>query len=430
MDRADCARHRSTHALVKAFGIALAFAAGAIASRSLLHILPSRYAFDLAQPLVVATNWNRYGSIFWLTLAAVIAIAFIPYIAQLRAPLSLSGTLAASALALGAAFFWLPLMSSDVYAYAAYGEMARLGLNPYVYHLPLNDALVQAANWQWRPVRVPVCVYGPAFVLVAQAVVTALHEAGIAAVLDGFRLLSCAALLLCGYLAYVIGGNRAAAFIACNPVALFVAIEGHNDTLMVAVVLAGVALMRRTPAIGAALVASAAGIKLSAVAAPVGIAVNAILERRNASAVVLGSIAGLALVLSGSRGMIEAARFQVAPHGHYLPLASVQALGLPIAALALVAVLFRARRAQFGIDRWCTIALAAWIAIPNPYPWYALWLLPLGAFARDRRLATTVLTVTSAALLRYLPDATALPSPLLSFGYGAIALSAFAPLVL
>ena len=239
------------------FGIALTFAAGTIAGRSLLHVLPSRFAVDLAQPLVVTTNWNGYGVMFWLVLAAVVAIAFIPYTAQLRAPLSLSGTLAASALALGAAFFWLPLMSSDVYAYAAYGEMARLGLDPYLYHQSLADALVQAANWQWRPVQVPVCVYGPAFVLVAQAVVAALHEAGIAAVLDGFRLLSCAALLLCGYLAYVIDGNRAAAFIACNPVALFTAIEGHNDTLMVAVVLAGVALARRTPAIGAALAASA-----------------------------------------------------------------------------------------------------------------------------------------------------------------------------
>jgi hypothetical protein len=415
---------------VKTFGIALTFAAGAIAGRWLLRIVPPRYAVDLAQPLVVATDWKRYGALFWLVLAIAIAIAFVPYLAQLRAPLSLRCTLGASALALAAGFFWLPLMSSDVYAYAAYGQMARLGLDPYVYHPSLNDAIVSAANWQWRPVQVPVCVYGPAFVLLARAIVSVLHDAGIAAVLDGFRLLSCAALLLCGYLASVIGGVRAAAFIACNPIALFAAIEGHNDTLMLAIVLAGVALMRRTPAIGAALTAAAAAIKLPAAAASAGIALNAILARRDAVAVVLGSAAALALVLSGSRGLIHAARLQVAPHGHYAPLASVQALGLPAAALALVAVLFRLRRAQFTIDRWCTIALAAWIAIPNPYPWYALWLLPLGAFARDRRIATTVLTVTAATLLRYLPDAAALPSPLLSLGYGTIALSAYAPLVL
>jgi hypothetical protein len=82
------------------------------------------------------------------------------------------------------------------------------------------------------------------------------------------------------------------------------------------------------------------------------------------------------------------------------------------------------------IDRWCMLALAAWITIPNPYPWYALWMLPLAAFARDRRVIVTTLTVTSAALLRYLPDAAAVPTGAESLALGALALSAYAPLVL
>ena len=277
---------------------------------------------------------------------------------------------------------------------------------------------------------VPICVYGETFVALARLLVTVLHGFDTVAVLTSFRVLSCTALVLCGYLAGLLGGARAATFIACNPVALFAAIEGHNDTLMAAAVLFGIVVARRAPAIGATIVALAASIKLPALAASVALAFDRILERRDARAVLGGTVVGLAIVAAASRALIEGVRSDLAPHGQYAAFASIQELGIPVAALAALFVLTRVRAMTTPIDRWCMLALAAWIAIPNPYPWYALWLLPLAAFAHDRRVTTTVLTVTGAALLRYLPDAAAVPIGAESFALGALALSAYAPLVL
>ena len=410
-------------------GIAVALFLGALASRIALHAFATIFALDLAQPLPVATNWGWSGALCWAILALALALAFVPYLFALRRPLSLANTLIACALALLAGACWLPLLSSDVYAYAAYGEMARIGLDPYLHHVT-GDAIAGAANWQWRPSSVPICVYGSTFVTIARVIVALLHGFGIAIVLDGFRVLSCIALLLCGYAAGLLGGARAAAFLACNPIALWIALEGHNDTWMLAAVLFGFVVLRRAPAIGAAIVALAATIKLPALGASIALALDRILERRDARAVLGGTIAGCAAVAASSVALIAGVRSELAPHGTYAPLVSVQALGWPVALVVFAAVLSRVRAMTLPVDRWCVLALAAWVAIPNPYPWYALWLLPLGAFARDRRAATTVLTVSAAALLRYLPDAAATPPHVLSIGYGLIALTAFVPLVL
>jgi hypothetical protein len=410
--------------------LALIVAAGAIVSRVLLAHVPARFTLDLAQPVPVATNWGFYGAWIWLVLAATLGAAFLVYLAQLRAPRSRGRALIASSLALLAGLLWLPLLSSDVYAYAAYGEMARLGLNPYVHHAAGSDVLIAAANWQWRPMLVPICVYGETFVALARVAVTALHGFGAVAVLTSFRVLSCAALLLCGYLAGLLGGARAATFIACNPVALFAAIEGHNDTLMAAAVLLGIVVARRAPAIGAAIVALAASVKLPALAASAALALDRILERRDARAVLGGTLVGWAIVAATSRALIAGVRSDLAPHGHYAAYASIQELGIPVAALAAAFVLTRVRAMSTPIDRWCMLALAAWITIPNPYPWYTLWILPLAAFAHDRRVIATTLTVTSAALLRYLPDAAAVPIGAESLALGALALTAYLPLVL
>src|SRR6516164_901313 len=114
---------------------ALAIFAGALASRLLLHAAPSSIAVDLAQPLAVATNWHAFGFVTWLLLACTLGVAGIAYADVMRErpkrAQTLPFVLAASAIALVAGFYFIPLFSSDVYAYAAYGEMARTGLNPY-----------------------------------------------------------------------------------------------------------------------------------------------------------------------------------------------------------------------------------------------------------------------------------------------------------
>ncbi|MGC1381413.1 MAG: hypothetical protein WA814_10385, partial [Candidatus Baltobacteraceae bacterium] len=233
--------------------IATAFAAAAWISRLLLGRAPARFATDLAQPLIVVTNWGLFGAAMLGVFLLALAVAALPYRKAARNAASASPWLAltASALALAAAGTMPVLFSSDVYAYAAYGELARLGTSPYV-HAALGraDALVTAAQWQWGN-ALPVCVYGPAFVALAKAVVGATAAFGTLAQLNGTRALACASFLLATPLAFAaFPGDRAArlraaATIGLNPPAIWCAIEGHNDAIALAIVLAGFYLVRR-----------------------------------------------------------------------------------------------------------------------------------------------------------------------------------------
>lgn len=408
---------------MKLWPIPACFAAGAVLARTVLHAAAPRFPVDLAQPLVVATNWGAAGALVWSITAATIAGAAFFYWNALQGAAPRAWALfAASGAAMLAGLFWLPLLSSDVYAYAAYGEMARLGLDPYVHHALGGDAIVAAARWQWSG-TLPICVYGEAFVALARAIVTALHGLGIAAVLDGFRLLSMAALLACGFAALHLRDERSAAFIALNPLALYEAIEGHNDTVMLAIVLAGFVLMRRSPLLGTALAALGATVKAPALAASWAVA----WERRS-GAQLAGALLGTVVVAAASLRLLLGVRTTLAPHAHYAPYASVQSLAPVLAAALALAVLARARSVAEPVDRWTLVALAAWLAIPNPYPWYALWLIALAAFVTDRRIVVAVLAVSAASLLRYLPDAAGVPAPALALGLGIAALLAYTPL--
>ncbi|MGA9018858.1 MAG: hypothetical protein WB438_08005, partial [Candidatus Cybelea sp.] len=155
-------------------------------------------------PLVVVTNWG-FGGVpplgGVLLACAVGAVAYWRALRQTR-PVSLNAVCAAAAVALAAAWFVPVLFSSDVYAYAAYGEMARIGLDPYA-RAPAEapDALLRAAQAQWVT-AFPICLYGPAFVALAEFFVTALAPWGPLAQLDAFRVAASAAFLLCAPLAY------------------------------------------------------------------------------------------------------------------------------------------------------------------------------------------------------------------------------------
>jgi hypothetical protein len=408
------------------------FAAGALLARLVLHASSPHFPVDVAQPLPVATSWGSYGVAAWAVVAIAALAAGAVYLRAVAEPPSLRSTLAAAALTLVIGMFWSPLLSSDVYAYAAYGEMARLHSDPYVHHVMTNDSFVSAAQWQWSG-RLPICVYGEAFVAVARAVVTTLRTAGGTIVLDAFRALAAIALLACAVFARYTAsderaGRRAAAFIALNPVALYAALEGHNDTLMVACVLAGFVVARRVPFAAGMLVAGAGAIKVPALAAAAGFTIQRVAERKDVTAAIAGSTAGAILAVAASLRLIEGAR-AIAAHGTYQPIASVQALS-PVLAVALaVAVLARTRATHNDVDRWVLAALALWLVIPNPYPWYALWLVAAAAFARDKRVVATTLAVAAASMLRYLPDAAGALPPAVGLALAITALLAYVPLV-
>jgi hypothetical protein len=342
-----------------------------------------------------------------------------------------------SALACGAALLFPVVFSSDVYAYAGYGLMALHGLNPYAHAVvTLRGPLMDAVLWQWGNPP-PVCVYGPAFVWFAQAIVAIFAGLGPGAPPWALRVGACGALVLCAPLAFAAFPERtraaAAAGIALNPIVIWAAAEGHNDVFVVATVLAGFALVARgRPLTGAVVVALSALVKapglLAAVAAPLMFAAS-----KSRSRVLAGSLVGFAAAaLIALPALLQLSRN--AGHGSYFPQFSLQyaldtafgasaAIALTVALAAALAIggyalLWKENRSGVAL-----LALALWIAIPNPYPWYALWVLPAAMLAWDTPAAWAIVALTLSSVLRYLPDATTdLSTPLSA----AIALLPFA----
>ncbi|MHB8141245.1 MAG: hypothetical protein ACYDHD_08370 [Vulcanimicrobiaceae bacterium] len=407
--------------------IAAAFGIGALVERGLLAHAPARIVADLAQPLPVATTWHTFGLLTWLGLAATLALGFAAYALLQQHLLALPderighrqvlSLTALCALAAAAGWAWPLLFSSDVYAYAAYGELARLGFSPYGHTLlPMQNPLFAAAVWQWGNPP-PLCVYGPLFVALAKISLSLTAPLGLLAQLNSLRLLACAGLVACVPLAYAAFAGRrrsvrlaAAAAIGLNPVVLWSAVEGHNDALALAMVLAGVALARsRLPLLGAFTATLAALLKAPALVAGVGLAAASWAnDRRRALAMLIGATFGIALVLMLSLPLLAGVRSaMLAAHAHPHPQASLAGLlGLPpallIAGLIIVLGLAAAlRRKRWG---WALIGIGVWLAIPNPYPWYAIWVLPLAAISPRSLLARTLVALTALSVLRYVPD--------------------------
>jgi hypothetical protein len=385
------------------------------------------------QPLHVATDWAAAGAVPLGALLATVAVAAFFYWRMLARTdaLPLPIVLALSAAGLAIAWCAPVLFSSDVYAYAAYGEMARIGLNPYFpAPVPASDVVVRAAQLQWGN-AFPICVYGPAFVGVARAIVTLVAPFGQLAQLQAFRVTACVAFLFCVVLAYAAYRGdrtarlRAAATIGLNPVAIWSVAEGHNDAIALLGVLAGFVLLRRGFFnVGAAVVALSGLIKPPGIAAAIALAA---VERRAR----IGAILGVIIVLGLSFPLAAGIATQLAPHGTYAPQASLQAIVAPIspaaarglalavsALIAMRAVALLRRRETTG---WIWLGLAAWVLLPNPYPWYALWLLALAALTPATLPAGVAILLSFSSLLRYVPDVIGTPSAPVAAALGIVA---------
>jgi hypothetical protein len=410
------------------------FLAGAALSAWMLRSAPAAVAVDRAQPLVVVTYWQQFGAQMWIAFALAIAIASVGYVRILRhrevsspepvegpermraAPRSVAAISILSALACGAALLFPVVFSSDVYAYAGYGDMALHGISPYAHaRIAVRDPLLDAMLWQWGNPP-PMCVYGPAFVWLDQAIVTAFMPLGAAAPLWAFRILACIALVACAPLAFSAFAAfprekrlAAAAGIALNPIAIWSAAEGHNDTLALAIVLAGFALAARSRIFAGALVAAlSALVKAPGALAAAALAAAYWPHRSRFAGAASGAALGLAIVAALAIPLEYGVRSHLAPQGHYFPQFSLQyvSLGLTIAiGLALIAMTcFDGLSMTTGGVQY--LVFAAWIAIPNPYPWYAVWLLPV-AFLVWRSYASWALIAASLLIaVRYYPDAT------------------------
>ncbi len=147
----------------------------------------------------------------------------------------------------------MPLASSDLYSYAAQAQLARHGLDPYTTtpaDLPAVDLGKFLDNVAWKWVDTP-SPYGPLWVAVSKWVAAATGNHALISVLL-LRLLPFGAVLLTARLLPVLAHRFAkradlALWVAvANPLVLVHAVGGgHNDAVMVALIVAGLVLITR-----------------------------------------------------------------------------------------------------------------------------------------------------------------------------------------
>jgi hypothetical protein len=442
-------RHRL--ALLCGIGPAI-FAAGSIAMRVLLEHAPPRVAVDLAQPIPVVTAWGNLGACAWTLLASAIAacsVALVYLLRELDVQTPVSGRCDAALLgagcllALAAALSWPAIFSSDVYAYAVYGDLSVHGADAYGHQaLAFHDSIADAAIVQWGNPP-PVCVYGPAFVALTAALVRISHG-DVTQTLLLLRIAACAGFLLSVVLFwFALDGQRetrrrrAVAAYALNPVALWCVAEGHNDALMLCLVFAGIALVWRGRAATGTFVMALGGLlKAPAVAAAALAALlgSGLGMRQKMLQRWLGCGLGTLVVALLGLPLERGARASLGVHGHYFPQFSLQAVGAAIGGvpgivavlLACAAVGFTGARAVLGGDRrgLALVAIAVWLAIPNPYPWYALWILPVAA-AFDGPATWALAGGTIVSVVRYFPDAVGTLDPTVRLMIALLGLSPF-----
>jgi alpha-1,6-mannosyltransferase len=298
-----------------------------------------------------------------------------------------------------------PLFSRDVYSYAAQGFMITKHLNPYTtgpgaLHTAKYVAPISSIWLQTR------CPYGPLFLKLAQFAVSISGRSllGAILVLRGYEILGVVLIAAAlPTLARSVGKDptRAIWLGVCNPLVLFHFIGGaHNDSLMVGLLVAGLAVATKGHyKTAVVLCALAATVKNPAALGIAFIALEAVrnapAERRLAvfarlSGVAAATFALISLVTGIGFGWIGAlgvpgknisyltpttftAHFLADVFGHNAGvLTAMRLFGMLLAAIGVVVLMWRAP--QLGTARACGLALALVVACgPIVLPWYALW---------------------------------------------------------
>jgi hypothetical protein len=335
-----------------------------------------------------------------------------------------------------------PLLSRDVYTYAASGRLAAAGLNPYRHGLTAlpHSVFFPLADPLWRHAHAP---YGPLFFDLAR-INAHLMGTDVVAALEGYRFLALLGLALMAasvpVLARAYGGHPSPAFTLAvlNPLVLLYLIGGmHNDALMLGLLMAGLALAaRRHPVLGVLLCALAAEVKVPAALGIVFIGwmwagQDASLRLRLrflAQAAALGALAlvvvselsgfgwgwlvdlstpgtvvswldpATALGLAAAHGL-HGVGISVSTHSAVV---AARAGALLLAGLLTLALLLRVDR--IGLPRaigWSLLSVA--LLGPIVWPWYETWGLAFLALASDRWSRRAVLALSTLACFATVP---------------------------
>jgi hypothetical protein len=354
----------------------------------------------------------------WLYLGAICG-SFVLYLLGLLA-LSRRATRLAPVIAIAAVIQLAPLvapvlLSTDAYTYWARGRVSAVhGENPYTTApnaFPDDPALERMGrSWRDRPTG-----YGPAFTLLSEGHAAAVGASPAAAAWV-YRVVAALSMLALVGLAAALARDRplAAAFVGWNPLlAIQFAGGGHNDALMMALVLGAILLAaRRHPRAAGVAWAGAILIKWVPV---VFLPLRALEARRSGRridhvgfALAAALIVAVAFWRYGPDWLRSFGNFS----GQLERTTSVSAarwltgIGLSEdAAVALLIALFALGylwllreawrgRARLGLCAGLLVVTTSWLV-----PWYAVWAVPLAAFEEDR-VARLLALALCAYLLR------------------------------
>lgn len=340
-----------------------------------------------------------------------------------------------------------PLFSRDIYSYLSQATLTDLHLSPYTHVAAAlagtrARAVLSAVSPAWRHTPSP---YGPLFLWLGSALVDVAGHGVIAGVL-AMRLPALLGLVLMAVfvprLARSHGADprRALWLAVLSPLVLFELIAaGHNDALMVGLMMAGLALATEDhPVMGVALCAVAAMVKLPALVGCVAIAVawarsgpSRSSAARSVAVSALASVATIAgvsaatglgfgwlsptVLLTPARGSIEvtpatAIGDSIAGAAHLMGVSlaakptvtGVWVVTLLAAAVISGLVVLRCRMEGLAAAV-ATVMIAVVLAGPAMWPWYLTWGFTLLAVIPGAQWSRTVQLATVAGCLVLAP---------------------------
>jgi hypothetical protein len=371
-------------------------------------------------------------------LIVVLALMFASYAIAVRAADRLSPRAVLMTIAALHALVLLapPLLSTDIFSYQAYARMGAVyGLNPYLSgpHAIALDPLYPFVGAKW--VGTP-SAYGPVFTALSYFL------APLSIVSSAFAYKSIAAAASLATVALVWNAARlrgvdpvkAAALVGLNPLIVLYGVGGgHNDLLMLALLVAGVSLLlSNRPRGGGASIMLAIGIKLTAgLYLPFALADTRGQrpDRRRRETVIGAGVAGAALAVlgfglfgSGPLHLLSTvAGNQNRGDWHSIPgiistelsntaghvVGYVLATGFLLVTVWLLRRVWRGELDWIVAAGWATVAMLA--TASSLLPWYVAWLMPFAALGGDRRLWRAAIIMTGVMqgiqLLGYIPHA-------------------------
>jgi hypothetical protein len=297
-----------------------------------------------------------------------------------------------------------PMLSNDVWTYAAQGLMLRDGLDPYTVGPSAlgNVPALAAVDPYWRSVPSP---YGPLAMTVQHLAIAISGGNPLGAVIV-IRALGVACLIAIGVLAADLAGSRrvqALTLTILNPLLLLHVVSGaHLDGVMIALLLGALLAAERRRWVLAIVLACAAG----SVKAPAFIAVLAIIAVHNQSfrgrfawriaardiAIAAVSILGFTVIVRNGWGWVQALNTPSLGRTALAPATLIADLYHPLVTAASADDLATGGRSTTMLAAVCIVIyltvtaprrtltstvgyglLAVGLLSPVLYPWYLLW---------------------------------------------------------